>query len=460
MNNNSKKLQDIKYEKLTTKPVERLVVEMAIPAMIGMVISAMYNITDTYFVGLVGNTLYTAAIGIVFPFMSVIQAVGFLYGHGSGNYISEKLGKKDRDSAERMAVQGFYSSFITGLLIMFLGLMFLRPLSYMLGAKTDMIDPVCRYLRIILFSTPAAVSSFTLNNQLRLQGSSKAGMMGLMVGVVANVVLNSIFILGCGMNLEGAGWATLIGQFLGMIALLRITWRNGNVPVNLKEIYFSKKLLFRIWLGGMPNFVRQGITSLAGILLNNLVSVYGENAVASFSIAYKVFAIGYAIVIGLGHGYQPICGFNYSAQKYDRVKKAFIFSVKISTIFLIISAILIYCFSFNLMKIFSSDIEVIMMGKKILAYQSVVMPLLGYYTLISMFLQNTGRFYKATLISAGRQGIFYIPLLIVMNIFFGISGLILTQPMADIISFIFSLIIGIPDIKELNREVVMVNDSK
>ena len=420
-----------------------LLVKTSIPTIIGMLVMVIYNLTDTFFVGILNNKSMTAAIGIVFSFMSFIQAIGFWFGYGSGNIMSKKIGENEEKEAEIISSIGILFAIVIGILIAILLWFFVLPLSKFIGgsASENLLNFTVEYLKVIIISIPFGLYSITLYNQLRLCGNVKDGMLGLLIGMAVNIVLDPVLMFVFKFGFIGAGYATLIGQITGCIVLTNLSGKNGNIAVNLKKVRINKDRVYHILAGGMPNFSRQSITSIALILLNVVAAKYGDGVIAALTISSRILALAYMIMIGWGQGFQPICAMNYGAKQYDRVKKAFKFAVIGGTLFLIIAAILLYVFSEPLIKTMSNDNEVILVGAEILRMQCITMPLLGYFAISSMLMQNIGQYFWASIISISRQGIFYIPLLYILSNIFGQFGIYLLQPVADVLSFGLAVIV-------------------
>jgi len=426
-----------RYAKLCQSPS---LVEKSSNAPFLMVI---YNLTDTFFVGILNNKSMTAAIGIVFSFMSFIQAIGFWFGYGSGNIMSKKIGENEEKEAEIISSVGILFSIVIGILIAILSCFFVLPLSKFIGgsASENLLNFTVEYLKVIIISIPFGLYSITLYNQLRLCGNVKDGMIGLLIGMAVNIVLDPVLMFVFKFGFIGAGYATLIGQITGCIVLTNLSGKNGNIAVNLKKVRINKDRVYHILAGGMPNFSRQSITGIALILLNVVAAKYGDGVIAALTISSRIAALAYMIMIGWGQGFQPICAMNYGAKQYDRVKKAFKFTVVGGTLFLIMAAILLYVFSELFIKTMSNDNEVILVGSEILRMQCITMPLLGYFAISSMLMQNIGQYFWASIISISRQGIFYIPLLYILSNIFGQFGIYLLQPVADVLSFGLAVIV-------------------
>lgn len=424
-------------------PILPLLVKTSIPTIIGMLVMVIYNLTDTFFVGILNNKSMTAAIGIVFSFMSFIQAIGFWFGYGSGNIMSKRIGQGNEYEAEKISSIGILFALGFGILIAFISWIFISPLARFIGgsASESLMRFTVDYMRVIVLSIPFALYSMTLYNQLRLCGNVKDGMRGLLSGMLVNMALDPILMFGLGLGFIGAGYATLIGQIVGTILLTRLSRKNGNIGVDLKKVRINKERVYHILAGGMPNFLRQSITSIALILLNISAARYGDGLLAALTISSRILALAYLIMIGWGQGFQPICAMNYGASQYDRVKTAFKLAVLGATTFLILSAFGLHIFAKELIMTMTKDSQVIAYTRKLLNLQCLTLPLLGYFALSSMLMQNIGQYFWSSIISISRQGIFYIPLLYILTGAFGQVGIYLLQPMADLMSFILAIFV-------------------
>ena len=364
-----KKTRD-NYTFLTHAPIHRVIFTMAIPTIISMLSTSMYNLADTYFVGSI-NTQSVAAVGVSFAMMAVIQAVGFFYGHGAGNYISRQLGAKEIENAQKMAATGFVLSFLTGLLIAILGQIFLSPLCLLLGSTPTILPYTERYLGIILLGAPFMTTSLTLNNLMRFQGNTIYAMKGIMSGVLLNLLLAPLLILYFEMGITGAAIATLISQCFGCAMLFWMTHKGQNIRIHLKNFTPSKAFAKEIIFGGTPSLSRQGLGSISTLVLNVAAGAYGDAAIAGMSIVTRIAFFTYAVVIGLGQGFQPLCGFCYGAKFYARVRDAFYFCIKCGTTFLSVCAIIGFIFSENIVELFRSDPDVVAVGSIALKWQVI-----------------------------------------------------------------------------------------
>ena len=441
--NSSNNKKEFRRKAILNDALLPLLVKTSIPTIIGMLVMVIYNLTDTFFVGILNNKSMTAAIGILFSFMSFIQAIGFWFGYGSGNIMSKKIGENEEKEAEIISSIGILFAIVIGILIAILSWFFVLPLSKFIGgsASENLLNFTVEYLKVIIISIPFDLYSITLYNQLRLCGNVKDGMIGLLIGMAVNIVLDPVLMFVFKFGFIGAGYATLIGQITGCIVLTNLSEKNGNIAVDLKKARINKDRVYHILAGGMPNFSRQSITGIALILLNVVAAKYGDGVIAALTISSRILALAYMIMLGWGQGFQPICAMNYGAKQYDRVKKAFKFTVVGGTLFLIMAAILLYVFSELFIKTMSNDNEVILVGSEILRMQCITLPLLGYFAISSMLMQNIGQYFWASIISISRQGIFYIPLLYILSNILGQFGIYLLQPVADVLSFGLAVIV-------------------
>lgn len=434
------------------EPVEKLVCRLAMPTILSMLVTSFYNMADTFFVGRL-DTQSTAAVGIVFSLMAIIQAVGFLFGHGSGNFISRKLGAGEIEEAEKMSAVGFFTSFLAGALIMAGCMFFIEPLSYMLGS-TETIQPyTVAYLRIILIGAPAMTASLVLNNQMRFQGSAFYAMIGIVSGAVINIVLDPVLIIWCGMGVAGAALATTISQYLSFFFLLIMIKRGGNIQIRLKNFKPSLHFFAEVIRGGIPSLFRQGLASVATICLNHAAGVYGDAAIAGMSIVSRIMMFANSALIGFGQGFQPVCGFNYGAKRYERVLKAFYFCVKVAFVCLLGMAVLVFVFAPQLVTVFrKDDPDVIAVGTAALRYSVIAFPLSAWIVMCNMMLQSIGKGLKASIVASARQGIFFLPLIAVLPYFFGLAGVEACQAVSDFFALTVSIPLGVSVIREMRRE--------
>jgi putative MATE family efflux protein len=445
--------QDERFYKMIHTPVEHLVLTLGLPSIMINIISAAYNMADTYFVSYLGTSA-VAGVGIVFPLMAVIQAVGFLFGQGSGNFISRELGARHVDGASMMAATGFFSALITGVFLCCMGQIFINPLIRLLGATPTILPHAQAYMRFILIGAPWMAGSLVLNSQLRFQGSSLYGMIGMISGAVLNIILDPLFIFVFHLGVMGASLATAISQFAGCAVLLVGCAHKGNIsihPRNFSPGFANYKEIFR---GGVPSLLRQGLGSVVTIVMNHFARSYGDAAIAAIAIVNRLVLTANAIILGIGQGFQPVCGFNYGARRYDRVKKAFWFCVKIVTAVLFFGGALLAIFAPRIIALFrKEDLEVIRIGARSLRLNCFAMPFAGWIILANMMIQTMGKAKEASLLALARQGLFLIPFLFILTPGLGLLGIQISQPASEIAAFFFSIPLVFREFKKMNAGV-------
>lgn len=441
-----------KHALMTTAPVSRLIGSLAVPTIISMLVTSFYVMADTYFVGKI-NTQATAAVGISFSIMAVIQAFGFFFGHGSGNYISRRLGAQDYSSAERMAATGFFCAFLAGLLITVFGLLFLTPVCRGLGS-TPTIQPYAEtYLGIILLGAPFMTSSLVLNNQMRFQGNAVYAMIGIIAGAVLNIGLDPLLIFVCDLGIAGAAWSTLISQLCSFAILVFMDRRGENIRIRLRNFTPKRAMLKEIVFGGSPSLCRQGLASLSTILLNVAAGAYGDAAIAGMSIVGRVCMFINSFLIGFGQGFQPVCGFNYGAGLYRRVRQGFWFCVRVGAVFLSACAVAGFVFAPEIVSWFrDGDPEVIAIGSRALRWQLLTLPLGAWIILCNMMLQTIRQPVRAVLLASARQGLFFVPFILLLPAWLGLQGVEMCQAVSDLCSFAVSLPLTIPVLNMLGKD--------
>lgn len=436
---------------MTETPIPRLVGKLAVPTIISMLITSFYNMADTFFVGRIGTSA-TAAVGVTFPIMAIMQAFGFFCGHGSGNSISRKLGAQKSKEAEELAATGFFGGLFCGILITVLGLLFLTPLSRILGSTETILPYTKEYLGIILLGAPFMTSQFVLNNQIRFQGNAFYAMIGVTTGAILNIILDPVFIFVFDMGIAGAALATVLSQFVSFVILWIGIHISGCIPIRLRNLTLSKERLGEIFGGGFPSLCRQGLASIATMTLNIGANPYGDAAIAAMSVVGRISMFAGSALIGFGQGFQPVCGFNYGAKKYARVREAFYFCVKVSTVVLFGIAIIGFTLSGNLIGIFRDDPEVIRIGTLALRFQCLTFTLNGWIVFNNMMMQTIGKTFYASLLASARQGLFFIPAVLILPHFFGLLGIQSAQAAADVLTFILTTILYRIVMKELKKE--------
>lgn len=438
------------YEFLTQAPVSRVILTMAVPTIVSMLVTCLYTIVDTYFVGQL-NTQSTAAVGIVFSLMCLIQAIGSFFGHGSGSYMSRELGARRIDNAASMAATGFVYAIVTGVAIAAVGLMSLQTLSLWLGSTATVLPYTEQYMAIILIGTPFQIASFTLNSQLRMQGNTRHAMWGIVSGAVLNVLLDPLLIFGCSLGLRGAALATVIGQAVSFLILYIMCNRRGATCVGIHLTKFSLRWHYvrEIIYGGSPSLSRQGLASISVVLLNLAAASYGDAAVAAMSIVSRVTMFVMSVIVGLGQGFQPFCGYCYGAGLYARLRQGYWFTVKTGFVFLALFAAVVYCFAEQTVALFRDDAIVIAVGSTALRWHLVAYPLNAYIMTSNMMLQTTRRPLRANLLASARRGLVFIPFILLLPHLFGLMGVAMCQAVCDVVTFLLAIPIMRLTFKEL-----------
>lgn len=443
--------QEHKFHRMTTEPVPKLICQLALPTIISMMVTSFYVMADTYFVGQI-DTQSTAAVGISFAVMSIVQAFGFFFGHGSGSFISRKLGSQEYGSAERMAATGFFLSFGCGTAILLLGQLFLEEICLSLGSTPTILPYSIDYLGTVLMGAPFIASSLTMNNQMRFQANASYAMVGIASGALLNIVLDPLFIFGLDMGVRGAGMATVASQACSFCVLLFMTRRGGNIRIRLRNFRPSVPLLKEIAYGGSPSLCRQGLSSVATILLNTAAGLYGDAAIAAMSIVTRICLFINSFIVGFGQGFQPVCGFNYGARLYPRVLKGFWFCVRSEALFLGCMAVLGTIFAPEIVGWFrKGDPEVIAIGTEALRWQMIPITLSAWTVSCNMTLQTIRQPVRAVVLAAARQGLFFIPLIVILPRHFGLKGVEMCQAISDACSFLLAIPMMLPTLRELNR---------
>ena len=428
-----------RHLKMTRTPIPKLVSSLAVPTVMSQLVTIAYNTADTYFVSKLGKSA-TAAVGVVFSYQSIIPAFGFGIGMGASSLISRRLGAKKLDEANTYAGSAFFGAIAVGCIIMVLGLLFPRELATLLGATDTMLPHAVEYARYIFLSTPIMCGAFVLNMLLRAEGEASYAMIGLCTGGILNIFLDPLFIFRFHMNAAGAALATAVSQCVSFMILLLVFLRGRSI-VSIHPRHVSRRLsdYWLILSTGFPTLCRQGLASIATALINIKGKLYGDAAVAALTIANKVYLLIRNIIIGIGQGYQPVAGYNYGAKKYSRVKKSFWFASAVGTVICSVSGVLLFMYSEAVLGWFISDAEVIVLGSKALRICAAVMPFMAYSTYVNQLYQCLGFRLPATFLASCRQGVMFLPLILILPGVWGLLGVQLSQPGADLLTFIISV---------------------
>ncbi len=430
---------ETQHKRMLNTPIPKLVCSMALPTVASQLISVIYNTADTYFVSQI-NTSASAAVGVVFSLMSIIQAFGFGLGMGANSLISRKLGAKEDEAAYRFANSALFAAVIVGVLLLAGGLLHLRWLMGVLGSTPSMLPYACDYAGYILLGAPVMCASFVLNNILRSEGEATLSMCGLCAGGLLNILLDPLLIFGMGLGIAGAAIATVVSQVVSFTILLSFFLRGKSI-VKLGVRWISRRpedywLICKI---GFPTICRQGMASIASALLNINAAVYGDAAVAAITIANKIYLLVRNIILGIGQGFQPVAGYNFGAGNQKRVRQAFLFSCGIGTGVCTVCAIALFFSAGLVISWFRKDAEVIRIGTTALYYACGVMPFMAYSTYVNQMVQCLGFSVSAAFLACCRQGVFFIPLVLVLPQVVGLTGIQVVQPAADFLTFLISI---------------------
>ena len=441
----------LQFEKMTQTPVPKLILGLAAPTILSMLITSIYNLADTFFVGQL-STSASGAVGVVSSLMAIIQALGFMLGHGAGGIISRSLGSQDTHAATKFASTSFFTALVFGGIITAAGLLTLPDFMMLLGSTETILPHACAYARYILLAAPIMMSSLVMNNILRYEGKASFAMIGLVTGGLLNIALDPLFIFGLGMGTAGAGLATALSQTISFCILLSMFLRGKTVSqFRITAVTHSPAEFGTILMTGMPSFGRQGLNSIGGMLLNIAARGYGDAAVAGMSIVSRIFMFIISVAIGTGQGFQPVAGFNYGAKKYHRVQQACLFTMAASFCFL--SVILTVCW-FNaetLIRLFRDDPEVTAVALPAFRYQCFAMLLQPVIVAGNMLFQSIGKSGRATFLACCRQGVFFIPLILTLPRAFGLLGVEICQPIADVLTFFVTVPFLFPFLRQLVR---------
>ncbi len=424
-------------QRMLETPVNRLIPTLAVPTIISMMVTSVYNMADTYFVSQI-STSASGAVGIVFSVMAVIQAVGFTVGMGSGSIASRMLGQGRKKEADTIASSAVLTALVLGTLLSVLGILNIRQIIWLLGSTETIYPFALDYAKYIIYGCPVMILAFTMNNLLRWQGKASLSVIGLGTGGLLNIVLDPLFIFGFNLGISGAAIATLLSQCVSMAILASFfLLKKSDLRVSPACVSRSPKTYAAILKQGMPSFFRQGLMSMSTMAVNWNARVFGDAAVAALAIVTKVFSFIQSVTIGFGQGFQPVLGYNYGAGRLDRVKQAVIFSVKTCTIILTIAAVIGFVFSQQIIALFRDDPLVIDIGTRAFRYQCFTLPLAAVLTFANMFFQSLGKSVRATILAICRQGVI-IPMVFLLPWKFGLPGLEVTQATADVVAFLIS----------------------
>ena len=439
------------FRKMTETPIPKLILSLAAPTILSMLITSIYNLADTFFVGQI-STSASGAVGVVSSLMAIIQALGFMLGHGAGSIISRSLGSQNTKAATRFASTSFFTALTFGLILAAVGLTTLPHFMMLLGSTETILPHACAYARPILIAAPLMMSSLVMNNILRYEGKASFAMIGLVTGGVLNMVLDPVFIFGFGLGTAGAGIATALSQSISFCILLSMFLRGKTVSqFQLSAVTRSPAEFGTILMTGLPSFGRQGLNSIGGMLLNIAARSYGDAAVAGMSIVSRIFMFIISVAIGVGQGLQPVAAFNYGPRKFRRVRQAAIFTMGAAFCMLVVLVSLCWVNSDALIRLFRDDPDVTAVALPAFHYQCLAILLQPVIVVANMTFQSVGKAGRATFLACCRQGVFFIPLILILPRTFGLVGVEICQPIADALTFIVSLPFLLAFLKQLDR---------
>ena len=441
----------LQFRRMTETPIPQLVLSLAAPTILSMLITSIYNLADTFFVGQI-STSASGAVGVVSSLMAIIQALGFMLGHGAGTIISRSLGSRDTTAATRFASTSFFTALVFGVVLAVAGLGTLPHFMMLLGSTETILPHACAYVRPILIAAPLMISSLVMNNILRYEGKASFAMIGLVTGGVLNIALDPLFMFVFGLGTAGAGIATALSQSISFCILLSMFLRGKTVSqFRLSAVTREARDFGRILLGGAPSFGRQGLNSIGGMLLNLAARSYGDAAVAGMSIVSRIFLFIISVAIGVGQGLQPVASFNYGARKYRRVRQAAIFTIEAAFCMLVVLVGLCWVNGDALIRLFRDDPAVTAVALPAFHYQCLAMLLQPIIVVANMTFQSVGASGRATFLACCRQGVFFIPLILILPRTHGLFGVEICQPIADVLTFLVSLPFLLAFLQQLGR---------
>ena len=429
---------ELHYKKMTETPVPRLIVNLGIPTTISMLITNIYNMADTYFVGGLGESAQ-AATGVLFTLQAIIQGIAFMLGHGAGSFVSKSLADRDTDKATMYISSSFYVGCAIGFVIMALGLIFLRPLVIFLGSTETIAPYAMDYGRWILLACPFIIGSLVLNNGLRYEGKAFYAMFGLTTGGLLNIFGDWLLVSKLNMGVAGAGLATAVSQVISFVILVIMYCQMAQSKLRLKAISRKISTLLSICRVGLPSLIRQGLTSVTNGLLNNLTKPFGDAAIAAMSVVSRYSMFLMCVGLGMGQGFQPVAAFNYQAKKYRRVKQGLVFTMCFGLVFIGSLGLVSIFAAENIISIFQKAATVIEIGAPALRYAAIGMMFMALSVPVNMLYQSIQQPAISSFLSLLRSGAITIPMLLICVPAFDLLGIQIAQPVADVLSGLISI---------------------
>lgn len=446
-----------KMELLGSAPIPQALLALGIPIMIGMLINALYNLVDAYFVGGLGES-QMGAISVVFPLGQVVVGLGLMFGNGAASYLSRLLGSGKNEAANKVASTALYGSVLIGAVLIVGASIFLEPILTMLGATETIMSYAVTYARIYVLSSIFNVFNVTMNNIVSSEGAAKTTMCALLLGAVLNIGLDPVFIYALDMGVAGAAIATAISQFVSTLVYLTYVFRKKSAfTFSIREFAPTKQMMAEILKIGVPTLTFQVLTSVSIALINRAASNYGDAVIAGMGAVTRVTSMGTLVVFGFLKGFQPIAGFSYGAKKFDRLKEAIRRSTIWSTIFCVITGLFMAIFSTQIISAFTDgNAEMISVGASSLRANGISFILFGFYTVYSSLLLALGKGTAGFFLGACRQGICFVPVILLLPALCGLNGILYAQPIADAVSAIITVLMAIRLHRELAKSALAI----
>lgn len=447
-----------KIEVLRDYPVPKAVMSLAIPTMMMMVVQVFYNLTDTFFVGMLNDSNAIAAMNVAFPVFMILQIAGQVFGNGGASYISRLLGEGKDEKANGVASIAVWSTLVVGIIMAILCVVFMDDLLALCGVSENTFAMTKSYLSIVVYGSAFVGLQMTLSSCLRSEGATKQAMIGMMLGTFLNIILDPIFILGFGMGVSGAALATVIGYIVGFIYFAyQYSTNKTAIKVGISHFKFKGSIYKEIFKIGVPSSVTMLLMTFSNLIINNVAVGYnkvtlglGDNLIASYGTANKVTMGIIMIVMGLAMGCQPLIGYSYGAKKGKKIKEIIKFTGLIGTTICLVGAIVLNVFSTEIMSVFIKDADTLALGSRVIDAVTFSLPFVGIQMLLMVVFQSVGRGKEGMIIALGRQGIFFIPALYILNTLFGIDGFIWAQTVASILTTFIAFVFYVRLNKELD----------
>lgn len=446
------------YKKLTQTPIKKLIISLSVPTVISMMITMIYNVADTYFVSKISVSA-SGATGVVFSLMGILQAFGFMFGQGAGSCISRKLGEKDVETARKYSTWAFALALVVSMVIMLFGLIFITPFMRLLGSTETILPYAKKYAFFILIAGPALTTSCVLNNIMRYEGLARLAMIGLATGGLLNIALDPLFIFTFDMGISGAGLATALSQYISMGILLSFfIFKKLQCRISFKYLKPNGRMIWNIVSTGVPSFARQGLNSVSTMLLNVAAASYGDSCVAAMSIVAKCTMLIFSVGVGIGQGFQPVSSFNFGAKNYDRVRKGLLFTWRFDTIVVSALAAIMFAFAPQVVTMFRNEAEIVEIGTIALRYLCVALMFMPTIMIANMVFQSVGKTGRAFFLACAQNGLFFIPLILVLPKFFGVTGIEIAQPVSNVVSAVVAVPFMLVFLKQLKNMQSKINE--